>query len=72
VADSGWAHVVWRKSTASGANGDCVEVAFTNDSVYLRNSRTTSDSLLTFSHSEWAAFLTGVYRGEFDLPQSPI
>jgi uncharacterized protein DUF397 len=70
VADSERAQVVWRKSMASAGSGDCVEVAFTKESVLLRNSQDPSGPLLTFSHSEWAAFLTGVHRGEFRLDQT--
>ena len=69
MADSERAHLVWRKSTASAATGDCVEVAFTEDSALLRNSQDMTGSVLTFSHSEWTAFLAGVLRGEFDLPK---
>ena len=68
VADLERGQVVWRKSTASGATGNCVEVAVVKDSVLLRNSQATSGPLLSFSYSEWAAFLAGVRRGEFDLP----
>jgi len=57
---------VWRKSTASEAGG-CVEVAPTEQGVLVRHSRDPSGPLLTFSRSEWAAFLVGVQNGEFDL-----
>jgi len=67
VADSERAETVWRKSLASGTGGDCVEVAFTGESVLLRNSREPQGPLLSFSHSEWIAFLAGVRDGEFDL-----
>jgi hypothetical protein len=66
VADTDRARIVWRKSMASGG-GDCVEVAFAHESMLLRHSREPSGPVLSFSPSEWAAFLTGVRRGEFDL-----
>ena len=68
MADSERAQVAWRKSTASAATGNCVEVAFVKDSVLLRNSQATSGPFLSFSYSEWAAFLAGVHSGEFDPP----
>lgn len=51
---------------ASGGS-DCVEVAFTDQSILLRHSKEPSGPVLSFSHSEWAAFLSGVRSGEFDL-----
>jgi hypothetical protein len=68
VADSERADVAWRKSTVSGNAGDCVEIAFTVDAVLVRNSRDPLGPRLSFSFSEWEAFLTGARRGEFDAP----
>jgi len=67
VGDSQSASVHWRKSTASGANGDCVEVAANLDSVLIRNSQHPSGPVLSFSHREWAAFMAGARDGEFDF-----
>jgi hypothetical protein len=65
VAKSDPANLVWRKSTASGAS-ECVEVAFFGETVLVRHSR-RSWTPLSFSRSEWMAFLAGVRDGEFDL-----
>ncbi len=56
----------WRKSTFS-VNGDCVEWRIDPTSVQVRNSR-TPDLELSFTPSEWKAFLSGVRSGEADLP----
>ena len=56
---------VWRKSTFSGTNG-CVEVAFVGDLVAVRDSKDRSGPVLTFSSTEWEAFLAAVHHGEFD------
>jgi len=57
----------WRKSSASG-NGDCVEVAFNDGHVLVRDSKDPHSPALSFTRSEWRAFLTGVRDGEFDQP----
>lgn len=67
MGDSEFANVHWRKSTASGANGDCVEVAPDAGLVLIRNSQHPSGPVLTFSYREWAAFVVGVRGGEFDF-----
>ena len=59
----------WRTSTrSSGAN--CVEVALLGEGVALRNSRDRKGPELSFTNSEWVAFIGGVRRGEFELPLS--
>jgi hypothetical protein len=54
----------WRKSSLSLA-GNCVEVAFVDDLVAVRDSKNPAGTLV-FSASEWAAFIGGVQAGEFD------
>jgi Domain of unknown function (DUF397) len=56
---------VWRKSTFSGANG-CVEVAFVQGQVAVRDSKQRGGPVLVFTAHEWHAFLSGVRAGEFD------
>jgi hypothetical protein len=55
----------WRKSSRSHDNG-CVEVAFVEDQVALRDSKNPNGPVLVFTAREWAAFLSGVRDGEFD------
>jgi len=56
----------WRKSSWSNANG-CVEVAFVEDQVAVRDSKDRSGPVLVFTAHEWAAFVGGVRTGEFEL-----
>jgi Domain of unknown function (DUF397) len=58
---------VWRKSTLSHTNG-CVEVAFVNDRVAVRDSKDRKGPVLLFTPFEWEAFVGGVRDGEFDSP----
>ncbi|GAA0968347.1 hypothetical protein GCM10009555_013560 [Acrocarpospora macrocephala] len=57
----------WRRSTFSGVNGECVEVAVVDDTVAVRDSKHPSCAPLLFTPGEWVAFLGGVRAGEFDL-----
>jgi hypothetical protein len=65
VSDLEWPPGTWRKSTAS-ATSNCVEVSFAGEFILMRHSRSPQGPVLSFSHPEWAAFLTGVRDGEFD------
>lgn len=66
MTDPDRARIVWRKSMASAGTGNCVEVAFADESILLRHSKEPSGPVLSFTHSEWAAFLAGARHGEFD------
>ena len=65
MAEPGRSSIEWRKSEASGDAG-CVEVAFVGRSVLVRNSRDRAGPVLSFTDSEWQAFLTGARNGTFD------
>lgn len=71
----------WIKASRSGSNGgQCVEVSVASgrDStvankedeplvVQVRDSKNPEGPVLTFTRSEWEAFLDGARYGEFDL-----
>jgi hypothetical protein len=63
------AGAAWRKSSRSGSNG-CVEIAFLDGRIAVRNSRDRGGPVLLFSPKEWEAFLARVLRGEFDLART--
>lgn len=56
----------WRKSSFSGANGNCVELAAAGDGVAMRNSKRPEDGATMFTRAELSAFLLGAKAGEFD------
>ncbi len=56
----------WRKSSRSGVNG-CVEVAFVDGKVAVRDSKDRHGPVLVFTPAEWEAFVGGVRDGEFEL-----
>lgn len=59
---------VWRKAKASGPYSDnCVEVAFINDAIAVRDSSHPDGPVLLFTQGEWDAFVEGAKDGEFDL-----
>jgi Domain of unknown function (DUF397) len=59
---------VWRTSTYSAGNG-CVEVAFVDGRVGVRDSKVPEGPVLVFTAHEWEAFLAGTRDGEFELPR---
>jgi hypothetical protein len=57
----------WRKSSFTGDQGDCVEVAnLTVDEYVVRNSNHPDRGTLVFTRAELAAWIKGCKAGEFD------
>jgi hypothetical protein len=56
----------WRKSSLSGTNA-CVEIAFVDGNVAVRDSKDRDGPVLVFTPLEWEAFVGGVRNGELDL-----
>ena len=55
----------WFKSSKSANNGQCVEVAFVDGQVAVRDSKDPAGPALMFTVPEWNAFVGGVAAGEF-------
>jgi hypothetical protein len=60
------AGVQWHKSSYSNAGNQCVEVARIGGAVAVRDSKNPGGGHLTFSATEWEAFLDSVKRGGYD------
>jgi Domain of unknown function (DUF397) len=58
-------HAMWRKSSFSNGQANCVEVAMLPDAVAVRDSKDPAGPALVFTPAEWDAFLHGVANGEF-------
>ncbi|WP_329084813.1 DUF397 domain-containing protein [Streptosporangium sp. NBC_01469] len=56
----------WRKSSLSGEGPSCVEVAFVDHDVAVRDTKDRDGGTLIFRRTEWAAFIGDVKNGHFD------
>jgi hypothetical protein len=67
----------WRKSSYSGANGSCVEVApvpgasaadaIAADAIAVRDTKDRGGPALTFTSRQWRSFAGGIKAGELGL-----
>ena len=49
------------------AAANCVEVALTDDSVYVRDGKNPEGPALRFDHEEWRAFRASIAAGQFSV-----
>jgi len=64
----GWAEGTWRKGSRSQFDGNCVEVAFSEEVVALRDSKSPHIPPLVITRAEFAAFVGLIKAGDFDRP----
>lgn len=55
--------LVWRTSSYSSGNGQCVEVADAQGAVPVRDSKAVGGPVLLFGVDTWAVFVAGVSGG---------
>jgi Domain of unknown function (DUF397) len=58
---------IWRRSSLCDFANGCVEVSYSDGEVHVRDSKNPMQIQMRFTVNEWAAFIGGVFRGEFDL-----
>jgi uncharacterized protein DUF397 len=56
---------LWRISSLS-AGSNCVQVKSANGMIVVGDSKNPDGHVLSYTRQEWAAFLEGAKRGEFD------
>ncbi|MFF6951808.1 DUF397 domain-containing protein [Streptomyces iakyrus] len=60
-------NAVWRKSSFSNGQAECVEMAVLADGTRaVRDSKDKSGPVLRFTEGEWRAFILGARGGEFE------
>jgi hypothetical protein len=59
-------HLIWRKSSFSGPQQNCVELATTADAVHVRDSKHPERGHLTFAPAEVGALVAAARAGELD------
>lgn len=57
--------LVWRKASASGAQGDCVQIAATPEVILVRDSKDRNGPWLRVLPGEWAEFTERIQNGQF-------
>ncbi|MFJ6385148.1 DUF397 domain-containing protein [Kitasatospora sp. NPDC092039] len=58
-------HLNWQKSSFSGTNTNCLEIASDGELVYIRESDDPTH-IVTTTHTKLHAWIHGAKAGEFD------
>ena len=65
--DAGLARALWRKSTYSGGNGSCVEIADLGAAVAVPDSKEPDGPKLVFAVEQWRSFTDSIKAGDHRL-----
>ncbi|MBT2412702.1 DUF397 domain-containing protein [Streptomyces sp. ISL-12] len=66
IPDSSASNFAWTKSTYSGNQGDCVEVAYgaVPAALPVRDSKMPAGPALVFGDTHWGVFVDALKRGD--------
>ena len=56
----------WIKAVVSDGSGSCVEMRRHTGAIEVRDSKDPEGPVLRYTSAEWAAWLDGAKKGEFD------
>jgi hypothetical protein len=59
-------NTAWMKASASNSEGSCVELRRSDGMIEVRDTKDRSGPVLRFTSAEFAAWLDGAAKGEFD------
>jgi hypothetical protein len=59
--------LIWRKSTRSASDGNCVEIAVAARAVAVRDSTQPDAGALIFGRRPWSEFVTELKQGIYDV-----
>lgn len=62
MGETGTARTWWRKSSYSGGDNNCVEVAAASATIGVRDTKRPHGEVLRFSRAAWRAFVRDVRR----------
>jgi Domain of unknown function (DUF397) len=65
VAQENSMSLEWRRSTRCDG-GQCIEIAFSDATVKMRDSKDPAGSVLDFDRDSWSVFVGSVQAGDFD------
>jgi Domain of unknown function (DUF397) len=65
-ADIPLSRAVWKKSSYSGGNGSCVEVADLGQHMAVRDSKDPDGTKLVVSRDAWRGFVGSIEAGQCD------
>lgn len=62
--------LIWRKSSRSAENGNCVEAGFVSSQVATRDSKHPDGGMLIVDRSTWQDLLHEISSGRWDRAES--
>ena len=58
--------IVWRKSSHSAADGECVEIAHIDSHILVRDSKHRNSPILVLKINSWASLIESIKTGHLD------